>query len=161
MNSRGLTMLAVLICLCVSLSAPANAQKAGNLGAGVILGNPTGATAKYWVNGTQAVDGGLGYSTNLAVYADYLWHSWTLLPQPPQGRLAGYVGLGGQIRALSSTELGIRAAAGASYWLPKDPVECFVELVPVFRLTPGNSVGLDGGLGLRYYFGSVYVSKLD
>ncbi len=73
------------------------------------------------------------------------------MPQPRQGKLAGYIGVGAQIRDVDS-ELGLRAAAGAAYWLPHDPVEIFAELVPVFRLTPDAGIGLDGGLGLRYYF---------
>jgi hypothetical protein len=150
---RGL--LVALAGLVVSAASPVWAQKAGSVGAGVMLGNPTGLTAKYWVDGTRAVDLGVGYSTDLAVYGDYLWHSWNVLPQPAQGKIGGYLGLGAQVRALDSTEFGIRAAAGASYWLPSDPVEIFAELVPVFRLTPGTSVGLDGALGLRYYFSTL------
>jgi hypothetical protein len=145
-------LLFALAGLVFSAASPVRAQKAGNFGVGVALGNPTGVTGKYWVDGARALDFGLGYSTDLAFYGDYLWHSWTVLPQPSQGKLGGYLGVGGQVRALDSTEFGIRAVAGASYWLPEDPVEFFSELAPVFRLTPGNSVGLDAALGVRYYF---------
>ena len=98
------------------------------------------------------MDAGLGVSTHLAVYGDYLWHGWQVLPQPTQGKLPVYIGLGAQIRAFRDAEFGIRAVAGAAYWLPNNPVEIFLEIVPVFRLTPDAGVGLDGGLGLRYYF---------
>jgi hypothetical protein len=128
------------------------AQQAGDLGAGVILGNPTGATAKLWFDGTRAADLGLGWSSELTVYGDYLWHGWEVLPPPPEGKLPVYLGLGGQIRTFRDAEFGLRAVAGVAYWLPRDPVEIFVEIAPVFRLTPGTSVGLDAGLGLRYYF---------
>jgi hypothetical protein len=145
--------LFALVCL-VAAASPVWAQKAGDLGAGVIVGNPTGVTGKVWVNGTQAVDAGLGVSTHLAAYGDYLWHSWKALPQPTQGKLPVYFGLGAQVRTFYHAELGIRTVAGVAYWLPNNPVEIFAEVVPVFRLAPNTSVGLDGGLGLRYYFKS-------
>jgi hypothetical protein len=150
MNS---TPLFALLCL-LALSTPLRAQTAGAFGVGAVVGNPTGGTAKLWVNDTQAVDAGLGFSTRFSAYADYLWHGWNILPQPPQGKLGLYFGAGGQIRAFDDAEFGVRAVAGAAYWLPRDPVEIFVELVPIFRLTPGDSVGLDGGVGARWYFKS-------
>ena len=148
-------MKSMLALACVlAFAAPSRAQKAGDLGAGVILGNPTGLTGKVWLNGTQAVDAGLGFSTNLALYGDYLWHGWNVLPQPAQGKLPVYLGLGAQVRTLDDAEFGIRTVAGIAYWLPNNPVELFFEVVPVFRLTPGTSIGLDAGLGLRYYWKS-------
>ena len=144
------SMLA-LVCLFVTAS-PIWAQKAGDVGAGVILGNPTGATGKVWIDGSQAVDMGVGFSTDLAVYGDYLWHSWKVLPQPAEGKLPVYIGLGAQVRTFHDAELGIRTVAGIAYWLPRNPVEIFLEIVPVFRLEPHDSVGLDAGLGLRYYW---------
>jgi hypothetical protein len=145
--------IALLAFVCLAAAAgPVWAQKAGDAGAGVILGNPTGATGKLWVTDTQALDAGLGVSNHFTAYADYLWHGWTVLPQPAQGRLPVYLGLGAQVRTFRDAELGIRTVAGVAYWLPNNPVEIFLEIVPVFRVTPGDSVGLDGGLGLRYYF---------
>ncbi|HAH05245.1 MAG TPA: hypothetical protein DCM05_01770 [Elusimicrobia bacterium] len=145
-------LLLALACLAVAGGSPLWAQKAGNLGAGVILGNPTGVTGKYWMNETYAADAGLGFSTSLSVYGDYLWHGWTVLPQPSEGKLPVYLGLGAQIRTLHELEFGVRTVAGAAYWLPRHPLELFIEIAPVFRLVPGTSVGLDGGVGLRYYF---------
>lgn len=144
--------LIAFVCLFVAGVSTVRAQSRGAVGAGVILGNPTGVTGKLWFSDTQAVDAGLGFSTRLAVYGDYLWHGWTVLSQPSQGRLPVYLGLGAQVRTFSDAEFGIRTVVGLAYWLAKDPVELFVEVVPVFRLAPGTSVGLDGGLGLRYYF---------
>ncbi len=129
------------------------AQQAGDFGAGVVLGDPTGATAKLWLNDSQALDAGVGVNSNFVVYSDYLWHSWKVLPQPAEGKLPVYVGLGAQIRSMSpDSEFGLRAVAGIAYWLPRNPVEIFVEVVPVVYVTPGNSVDLDADIGLRYYF---------
>ncbi|MFA6091465.1 MAG: hypothetical protein WCU88_00825 [Elusimicrobiota bacterium] len=140
------------ICMFAAGAGPLWAQKTGDYGAGVILGNPTGGTAKLWLNENQALDAGLGFSTDFALYGDYLWHGWKVLPQPAEGRLPVYLGLGAQIRTVSPEEFGLRTVVGIAYWLPRNPVEIFFELAPVFRLTPGKSIGLDAGIGLRYYF---------
>jgi hypothetical protein len=145
-------MLLALVCLFSAGVTPVRAQKAGDIGAGVILGNPTGGTAKLWLSDSQALDAGVGFSTRLSVYGDYLWHGWQVLPQPSEGKLPVYLGLGAQFRTVAPNELGLRTVAGIAYWLPRNPVELFFEVVPVFRLYPGNSVGLDAGIGLRYYF---------
>ncbi len=145
-------LLAIAV-LAVALSAGTGwAQKAGDLGAGVILGNPTGGSAKYWLSGTQALDAGLGFSGDFAVHADYLWHAWDVLPKPRQGRLPAYLGLGGRVEAGDDAQFGIRTVGGLAYWLPRHPIEIFLEVVPVFRLAPSTGVDLDAGIGLRYYF---------
>lgn len=145
-------MLLALLCLSALGAVPARAQKAGDAGAGVVLGAPTGATGKLWLTDTQAVDVGLGWNSELTVYGDYLWHAWNLVPQPPQGKIPVYLGLGAQARTFHETDFGIRTVAGIAYWLPSHPVEVFLELVPVFHLTRQAGVGLDGALGVRYYF---------
>ena len=70
------------------------AKEKGTLGAGIILGDPIGPNVKYWFDPKAAIDFGLGFERDFTVYADFLWHEWTLFPQPPQGSLAGYFGLG-------------------------------------------------------------------
>jgi hypothetical protein len=147
-------ILLTLICLMAAGITPLSAQKSGDLGAGIILGDPTGATAKLWLNGGRALDVGLGFNDNLTLYGDYLWHSWKVLPQPSEGKLPVYLGLGAQIGNSShgGGGLGLRAVAGAAYWLPRNPVEIFLELAPVFRLSDGGGSYLGAGIGLRYYF---------
>ena len=144
--------ISALLLLLSVVASPVCAQKAGDVGVGVILGSPTGGTAKLWLSDRQALSAGIGFSSSLMVYGDYLWHSWTVLPQPSEGRLPVYLGLGGQIRTLTPDEFGVRGVLGLAYWLPRNPVEVFAEFVPVVRVAPWASVGLGGGIGLRYYF---------
>ena len=146
-------ILFALVCL-LAAASPVWAQKAGDTGVGVVLGAPTGMTGKMWLDGTKAIDIGLGWHSGLTIYGDYLWHAWDVLPKPPEGKMPVYLGLGAQVRTYNDAEFGIRTVAGIAYWLPRHPVEIFVEIVPVFRLTPGTSVGMDAGVGLRYYFKS-------
>ena len=146
-------ILLSFVCL-LAAAAPARAQKKGDAGVGVILGAPTGVTGKLWLDGTKAIDAGLGWNSELTVYGDYLWHGWDVLPQPSQGKLPVYLGLGAQVRTYRDAEFGVRAVAGIAYWLPSHPVEIFLEAVPVFFLTRDPGVGFDAGVGLRYYFKS-------
>jgi hypothetical protein len=41
---------------------------------------------------------------------------------------------------------------GASYLLPRNPLELFVEVVPLLRFSNGDAVSVGAGLGIRYYF---------
>ena len=128
------------------------AQNSGNLGAGIILGDPMGLTAKFWFDNTRALDLGLGFTGDSSVYADFLWQSWSLFRQPKEGKLGAYAGIGGRLEVEEDSAFGIRVPFGANYWAPRNPIELFVELAPVFPLTSKRSTSLDAVLGARFYF---------
>ncbi len=146
--------LLVLACLLAVGVGPLRAQKAGDFGAGVVLGNQTGATAKYWLDGGKALDMGLGFDSDLTLYGDYLWHSWRVFPQPAEGKIPAYLGVGAQFGGSSRRDnnAGLRAVAGVAYWLPRNPLEIFLELVPVFHFSGHSGTDVNLNLGLRYYF---------
>jgi hypothetical protein len=136
---------------------PVYAERAGLLGAGLLLGDPTAGSLKYFVNEKEAVDFGVGVSDELTLIGDYLWHGWNLLPQPTHGPLGFYFSLGGRLEFQDKTDVGIRTMAGLSYWPQgkrplKHPVEFFLELGPVLQVAPETRGHLDGGFGLRVYF---------
>ena len=64
---------------------------AGKFGAGIVVGEPTGRTVKYWFNDTMAIDGTLDWSlrdvNNIYLNADFLWHNFALI-QTSRGRAA-------------------------------------------------------------------------
>ncbi|MBI4375484.1 MAG: hypothetical protein HY549_03445 [Elusimicrobia bacterium] len=134
--------------------AAASAQKPGYLGLGALLGDPTGATVKYWIDPAQSIDAGIGVSHTLTLLADYSWHGWRAIPQPSRGNLAAYFSVGGRLETRDDTDFGLRVLPGLSYWPHfKRPVEFFLEIGPVFRVTDVKPrVRADGGFGLRYYF---------
>jgi hypothetical protein len=148
--------LLIATALAASIACPLSAQagpSAGLLGLGVLLGDPTAGTAKYWFDDRQAVVAGIGVSQNLLLYSDYVFHGWELLPQSKRGRLAAYAAIGGRLEFMDETDFGIRLLPGLSYWPNfKRPVEFFLEVGPVIRLTNGTRVRVDGGVGLRVYF---------
>lgn len=139
-------------CLLACQSAAQGAHSGGRFGAGVVLGDPTGLTAKYWLNGTSAVGGALGLN-GVSLHADYLMHGTGLLGQAKSGWLTTYWGVGAKIMDhKDGILLGLRAVGGAAYEFPKDPVELFFEVAPVLSLSVDPGLGLDAGIGVRYYF---------
>lgn len=145
-------VLAVLALLC---AGAARAQTPGSLGLGVILGDPLGATAKYMFTSRDAVQMTVGVSQNLTMTADYVWHGFSLTPQPKRGPLALYFAPGIRIETYDpETDFGIRTMVGLSYWpkLASREAEFFVELGPTYRLTDEFRIRVDGGFGVRMYF---------
>ena|GEM_PF-4406931 len=57
------------------------------VGLGIIVGEPTGVSAKLWLDGNAGVDAAAAWSvykyTALHVHADFLWHSLDLLKVSP------------------------------------------------------------------------------
>lgn len=111
-----------------------------------------GATGKYWLSTTTAIDAFAGYhfNSNFDLHADYLWHSFSSF-DVSRGRLPFYLGLGGRINAGDDTHFGMRIPLGVSYLFPTDPLEFFVEVAPVVKLAPDIGADVDGLVGFRVY----------
>ena len=128
------------------------AQSSG-FGLGIIIGEPTGLSAKMWTSSSTAFDAGLAWSFgnkgNLHVHADYLWHNFDVFSNK---QLPLYYGLGGRVDLGDDVGLGIRGVIGINYLFSDIPLDAFLELVPVFDVTPGTGFGFNGGIGLRYFF---------
>lgn len=137
------------------ISAPAaRAQgKGGDLGVGVVIGDATGPTFKYFTSNTTAIDVGLGFSSDFEAYADYLWHGWDIFPRPQQGLFGAYVGVGPRYKERKKDDdFGLRTIAGVDYWIEQVPFEIFLEGGPWFIFTPDTDTELDLEVGVRYYF---------
>jgi len=130
----------------------------GKFGVGVILGEPTGASLKYWLNETMAIDGALGASsrddTDFYLHGDVLWHNFDLIPVS-QGRLPVYFGVGGLLRFCDNNhdnEAGIRVPVGLSYMFDNAPIDVFAEIAPAIDVTPDVRGEITGGVGIRFWF---------
>ena len=130
----------------------------GKFGAGVILGEPIGASVKYFFNDAMAVDGALGWSghdhSDIYMHSDVLWHNYDLIPVP-RGRLPVYFGAGGLLRLRNSGEddqFGIGVPVGLSYLFDNAPVDVFAEIGPAIDLTPSLRGEITGGIGIRFWF---------
>lgn len=146
--------IVLLFGLAMLVVPPAHAQDEG-FGAGIILGEPTGLSAKAWVSRQNAVDFGLAYSFRrdgyFHLHGDYLWHFPHAI-QAPQ-RIPLYTGLGARLAVgKGSGVFGIRIPFGIAYWLSEAPIEFFLEIAPVLDLAPATELSGNGGIGARYYF---------
>jgi hypothetical protein len=130
-------------------------------GFGLILGEPTGLTAKFWGSPDRAIDGGLAFSFDRFVflYADYLFHFKSYSGVRP------YAGIGGGFLIASGSKkgkyfeeqdgsfgLGIRIPIGAEWFIPEAPFGIFAEIVPGIGLVPSTYGFFQGGIGARFYF---------
>ena len=131
---------------------------AGRFGAGVTLGEPIGASLKYFFSDALAIDGAFGWSlhdhTDFYMQSDLLWHTFDLIPVSP-GRMGIYFGGGGLLRFRNSgedDEFGLRAPVGVTYLFDSVPVDIFAEVGPALDLTPSVRGEVTGGIGVRFWF---------
>ena len=147
-------MLGVLLLAGMVWCDNAKAQNSG-LGLGVLIGEPTGISAKLWLKGPSAVDAAAAWSTrgdnSLHLHVDYLHHFFGLFPVP-QGKLPLYVGGGGRVRFADNSKFGVRVPVGLAYLFPTIPVDIFLEIAPIVDLAPDTGFDINGGIGARYYF---------
>ena len=140
--------------LMMILAKPAAAQDHG-FGMGLILGEPTGLSAKLWTSSDNAFDFAAAWSFkgdgNLLLQADYVWHFFELMPVP-SGKLPLYIGIGGRVVLADDPSFGIRIPIGIDYMFADAPIDVFLELVPILDLSPETDFGVGGGLGIRYWF---------
>jgi hypothetical protein len=126
-------------------------------GIGLVLGEPTGASLKYWLSDNFAIDGAVGWSfrgeNNLHVHADFLWHKFDLIPVP-RGQMPLYFGAGARFKLQDNDDdrFGVRVPVGVSYLIEDIPVDVFLEVAPVVDVTPKTRFEFTAGVGVRYWF---------
>lgn len=142
----------------------AQSPEGKNFGFGIVFGDPTGGTAKFWTSRQNAFVLSLGksYFGSPRVGVDYLWHFI-----PFNTNTANlYAGVGGVMgfgdgngfwykgkyfRAKDELGLGGRGLFGINF-IPRDtPLEIFLEIGVLLSLVPDFDSSLDAGLGIRFY----------
>lgn len=142
-------ILFFLIITCMTLSAQGK-----GLGLGVIVGEPTGVSAKLWTANGQAFDAAAAWSfiddSAFYVHVNYLFHFADLI-SVKKGELPFYAGIGGKVKFVDPVVLGIRFPFGLEYFFAKVPLGIFLEIAPCLVLYPGSDFDIGAGLGVRYY----------
>ena len=161
-----------LLIICALLSPIAFAQNAAaqnrRFGLGLVVGEPTGISAKLWTSDINAFDFGLGWSggeerdeyvpgrydgeSRTHFHLDYVWHSFDAIRSSE--RFPIYYGFGAGINSGGGGDptAALRGVFGIS-WLPRrTPIDLFLEISPSLPLI--NAAGLDFqlSLGSRYFF---------
>lgn len=167
-----LSVLLVLGAIPGTAAAAGASSGAKNFGLGVVIGEPTGLSAKLWLSQDRALDFGLSFSFNdyVLVFSDYLFHFPGALGGSSTfaSQLTPYVGIGGVLAFANernyykdrhffgtrrdSLGLGLRVPLGIEWTPGRPPLGVFVELVPGISLVPATSGIFEGGIGIRYYF---------
>ena len=136
----------IVIAISLFFVAQMSVAQDRKFGLGIILGEPTGLTAKYWTSPTTAWDFAFGTSvggdrigsyngyydggTRLHFHVDYLWHSFDAIKSTE--RFPIYYGIGGRINtgAGYNSSAAVRGVIGIA-WMPRQtPIDIFLEIVP-------------------------------
>jgi hypothetical protein len=168
------SLLYAIITLCIFTSQALSQQfprasgpspGRGLFGLGVVVGEPTGFSAKYWTRSDRALDFALGASfySDFRFHGTYLYHIDAFNYQ----RVPLHYGIGisltgkgertvvlGRNTVTRRNELGLgpRGSLGISYILPSAPFDMFIELgATLFVIRPAG-LELDLLVGTRFYF---------
>jgi len=129
----------------------------GGFELGIILGEPSGISAKTWFDGNTALDGAVSWSlkdkhsNDLYLHADFLWHDFDLIDQS-SGLMPLYYGIGGRVILADDARLGARVPVGISWYLSGVPLDLFVEIAAVVDVIPDTDFDINGGIGIRFIF---------
>jgi hypothetical protein len=168
----------VMAVVLLGTARTANATEVGygrKFGLGFVLGDPTGLSAKLWIGPTNSLDFGLGFwgygfdncangnapcnhfGTHAGTFnMDYLWQSNIVRGQ---AQLDWHIGAGG--RAIwygggcpgDCVSLGARMPVGLDLMFNNPSfIEVFFEIAPTLYFVPNVDFGVEGGIGVRFYF---------
>ena len=174
------TLLAALAAASIlAVAHSAGATEVGysrRFGLGVVVGDPTGLSAKLWIAPTNALDFGLGFwsgvngdcfvngngdticetAHNGTFNMDYLWQSNIIRGS---AQLDWHIGGGGRFIwwgggcNINCVAVAARAPIGLDLMFQNPSfIEIFFELAPSFWIVPDLNFGIEGGLGIRFYF---------
>lgn len=148
----------------ISLEGTASATEIGErpFGIGVILGDPSGLSAKYYLGGrANAIDAALAFDTTGAnngwmyLHASYLWHP-SVLSKSADVEFPWHVGVGGFVATnqwsnTTGNAIGVRVPIGIDADLEKVPVQFFADVALHVVILPATGVDFDVGIGVRFY----------
>ena len=176
-----LAALTAAFCLCFAAPlAEARPRPAGHhhsnftanktFGLGIILGEPSGLSGKYFVAPDGAIDFAVGYvgccrydAEGFYLHVDYLWHPISLV-SAPAFELPFYVGVGGLFWDAHNPRytgydqaIGVRVPFGLAFDFNNVPLDIFIQVVPTidfFHNFTNHGVGFpfDFSVGVRYWF---------
>ncbi len=155
-------LLGIFLITIITTNLFAQSPGRKDLGFGIILGEPTGVTVKYWTNYDNAFvfDLGSSYFGSPRLNADYLWHfnvfnsdiaNLYAGPGLSLGFGEGYGFWDKNFRVNSGTEVGVRGVFGVNILPRRTPLEIFGEIGVLVGLAPDFGSGIDGAIGLRFY----------
>ncbi len=163
--------IALLILIIILMSAPALksfAPMGRSFGLGIMLGEPSGLTAKIWTqkNNAWTISVGNSYMGNLRVGVDYLFHfnsfnSNIVNLYAGPGVAVGFGESGGWLYSKNNQRwykegsdigVGVRGVLGINIVPRNSPIEIFGEIGLMVGALPNTYANFEGSIGFRYYF---------
>ncbi len=145
-------ILFVVILALVSTTAFAQEK----LGVGVMAGNPTGLSAKMWLDDTHAIDAGMGFSfgehSDFSLHSDYLLHNKGAFFFNDVHSLDLYYGIGGRMEFADDLELGVRTPVGLVHQFTEKNMDAFGEIAPILDFIGHKGFEFHILVGTRFYF---------
>lgn len=168
MKSYIYTVSLILILLISISESKSFSPKNKTFGFGIMLGEPTGLTAKLWVDKEQAIAFGLGnsYLGAFRLGADYLFHfdafnSRIVNMYAGPGLAVGFGESGGWwyhnknkywYKENDEIGFGVRGVFGINIVPKRTPLEIFGEVGVLIGMVPATRADVEGSIGIRFYF---------
>ncbi|RKX95189.1 MAG: hypothetical protein DRP84_04960 [Spirochaetes bacterium] len=127
----------------------------GDVGIGIILGEPTGISFKIFTQDLRAVDIALAWALKknqyLRIHLDYLLNENEYLINELGIPLSLNYGIG--LKSITGRDfiMGIRFYTGVFHRFKSPNTELFLELVPSMIIIPATVFDMDGAIGFRFY----------
>lgn len=150
---KGILLTIFLLFTFAAVNEAQAQSRPGDFEVGFVVGEPTGVSLKYWQSELTAVDAVLAWSfgrhESLHIHGSYLKHS----PLEVEDELFSlYYGIGARAIFADSAVFGARVPVGLQYIIPAARLSVFFEVSPTFNLVPATEFGVDGGVGVRFFF---------
>jgi hypothetical protein len=168
MNKFKYILFIFIIILLSSTGLKSFSPNGKDFGFGIMIGDPTGLTAKIWTQKDRALVFSLGnsYLGNLRLGVDYLWHfnafnSNIVNLYAGPGMAIGFGESGGWwyqdknrkwYRSNNDIGLGVRGVFGINIVPKRSPIEIFGEIGVMVGVLPGTYANVEGDIGIRFYF---------
>jgi len=147
-------LLILLVLLTFALPLAAN-----DIGAGIIIGEPTGLS--FSLNNQFVLGAAWSFREYVHLHGDYIFLRSGIekIEDEIAKPFGWYLGGGAKVRIFtkekdtddSAVGLGLRIPVGVTFY-PAENIELFLELAPGIALFPDTEGDLDGGIGIRYHF---------
>ncbi len=162
------TKYLLMFLLIFSIELLSQSPRGNQFGFGIILGEPTGVTVKYWFNNENALVGNFGtsYFGRPRLDVEYLWHfdafnSSIVKMYAAPGGVLGF-GKGNDYwyewrndrfyyRTGNDIGLGIKGLVGINIIPRRTPIEVFLEVGALVGIAPDFGSQGEAALGIRFY----------
>ena len=130
------------------------AQHSGEVGLGIVLGEPSGAVGQFFMSKNSRLDVTVAWSFREEV--DFLtavdYQIYNNIADAPR-EWSWYYGIGGYLAFPKHGDgiLGARVPIGIAYSFPHSIVDVWIEADPGLRLIPETEADMMGGVGVTFW----------